>query len=113
MDHRFNSFYQEEMNPFVEAMNVLLTATNDGLKPSGVLKRMMPWDKTVERVEVARGFMGSIAKELIQHRRTHPTDKRDLLNAMIYGKDPKTGQAMDDELIVAEMVSTILPPRYS
>jgi cytochrome P450/NADPH-cytochrome P450 reductase len=108
MDARFNSFYQEEMHPFVAAMNTLLSASSDRLKPAKLLRSMLPWDTTGENVEKAREYMGSVAKELVQYRRENPTDKRDLLNAMIHGKDPKTGESMDDELITAEMVTFLV-----
>jgi cytochrome P450/NADPH-cytochrome P450 reductase len=48
-------------------------------------------------------YMRSVSNELVQHRRDNPTEKKDLLNAMIYGKDPKTGSTMRDDLIAANM----------
>ena len=45
----------------------------------------------------------SLERTEVQHRRDNPTEKKDLLNAMIYGKDPKTGSTMRDDLIAANM----------
>jgi cytochrome P450/NADPH-cytochrome P450 reductase len=36
---------------------------------------------------------------VVAQRKAHPTDKRDLLNAMLNGRDPKTGQGLSDENI--------------
>ena len=126
MDYRFNSFYQDAMHPFVEAMNTSLTASSDRLKIGSMVRKMMPWDKSVENVQKAGKCkrsqrlstifsiltlildMGQTARELLQHRREHPTDKRDLLNAMVNGKDPKTGERMDDELIAANMITFLI-----
>lgn len=33
---------------------------------------------------------------VIAERRRNPTDKRDLLNIMLYSKDPKTGEILSD-----------------
>nr|OQO17905.1 hypothetical protein B0A51_15106 [Rachicladosporium sp. CCFEE 5018] len=108
MDTRFNSFYREDMHPFVDAMNVLLGATSESLRAGGIIKSMMPWDDTLKRVGAARDFMDNIAMDLVKYRRAHPTDKRDLLNAMINGKDPKTGLHMDDKLITSNMTTFLV-----
>ncbi|KAF4580827.1 putative bifunctional P-450:NADPH-P450 reductase [Ophiocordyceps camponoti-floridani] len=50
----------------------------------------------------------SIAGEMLQKRRQHPTDDQDLLNAMINGKDPKTGQKLRDETIIANMITFLI-----
>lgn len=35
--------------------------------------------------------MPQLADEIIADRKKHPSDKKDLLNAMLLGKDPQTG----------------------
>ena len=54
MDYRFNSFYQDAMHPFVEAMNTSLTASSDRLKLGSMVRKMMPWDRSAEKVQDAR-----------------------------------------------------------
>ena len=108
MDYRFNSFYQDEMHPFVQAMNTSLSASSDRLKIGSMIRKMMPWDKTAEKVQHDRLYMGQVARELVQYRRDHPTEKRDLLNAMVKGKDPKTGELMPDGLISANMITFLI-----
>jgi cytochrome P450/NADPH-cytochrome P450 reductase len=80
MDYRFNSFYQDELHPFVQAMNGSLSASSDRLKLGSMLRKMMPWDKSAEKVQQDRLYMAQVAQELVKNRRDHPTEKRDLLN---------------------------------
>ncbi|KAK5110979.1 hypothetical protein LTR85_000689 [Meristemomyces frigidus] len=108
MDYRFNSFYQDELHPFVQAMNTSLTASSDRLKLSSLVRKMLPWDKSGEKLKVDREYMKVLSRDLVQVRRDNPTDKRDLLNAMVKGKDPKTGDMMPDGLISANMVTFLI-----
>ena len=108
MDYRFNSFYDEDMHPFVKAMNTTLSVSSDRLKIGSMLRKMLPWDHTVKDVQEARQYMQSVAKELVQRRRNNPTEKRDLLNAMVKGKDPKTGETMEDGLITSNMITFLI-----
>lgn len=113
MDFRFNSFYQDEMHPFITAMNSTLTASSNRLQLFYVLKSYLPWDKTAEKVAADGKYQRETALELVQHRRDHPTEKKDLLNAMIHGKDPKTGETMRDELIAANMITFLIAGELS
>ena len=101
MDFRFNSFYQDEMHPFVTAMNnVLSTASNRNQISTTLRNLILGQDKSLQE---SSQYMTTTALQLVQHRRDNPTDKKDLLNAMLYGKDPKTGEHMRDDLIAANM----------
>ena len=108
MDYRFNSFYQDELHPFVQAMNSNLSASSDRLKVGAMVRKLMPWDKTVEDVKKNGQYMQEVAHELVKIRRENPTEKRDLLNAMINNADPKTGEFMSDELISANMITFLI-----
>lgn len=116
MDFRFNSFYQDEMHPFVQAMNTTLGAANNAGQLSGIITRLMP--SYQDNVEKSKVFMYQTSMELVQYRRDHPSEKKDLLNALIYGKDPKTGKTMRDDLIAANMSTFLVagelcyPPHY-
>lgn len=108
MDHRFNSFYQDELDPFVDAMNNTLSASSDRLKFGSMVRKMLPWDKTNEMLKKDNDYMKKVAMELVRIRRENPTEKRDLLNAMVNGVDPKTGQKMSDKLISANMTTFLI-----
>jgi cytochrome P450 / NADPH-cytochrome P450 reductase len=105
MDFRFNSFYQDAMHPFVDAM--LNTLTENGLRAArpGLLTKMMVLKN--KQYEADRNTLRDTGIAIIENRRANPVEKHDVLNALIYGKDPKTGQVMRDELI-AEQMKTFL-----
>ncbi|KAJ8077443.1 hypothetical protein PM082_001873 [Marasmius tenuissimus] len=45
-------------------------------------------------------YMKEFAHKIVQNRRENPIEKKDLLNTMLFGKDPKTGEGLSDEAIV-------------
>lgn len=110
MDFRFNSFYQDDMHPFVKAMNTTLTDANNARQLSGLVTRLMP--SYHENLEKSKELMHQISMELVQYRRDHPTEKKDLLNALIYGQDPKTGKTMRDGLIAANMQTFLVAGEF-
>lgn len=106
MSYRFNSFYQDSMHPFVEAMNTVFEYnTAKGSRPEFVQKLM--WRKNTE-FDQARKVLRDTGRAIIKGRRDNPVDKKDVLNTMIYGKDPKTGQNMREELIVEQMTTFLI-----
>ena len=104
MGFRFNSFYQEAQHPYVDAMSTVLGAAARSGQEIPILSR---FTNTDAKVREARETMFRINQELIEHRRANPTDKKDLLNAMIHSKHPKTGVKMEPKLVAANM-STFL-----
>jgi cytochrome P450/NADPH-cytochrome P450 reductase len=102
MDFRFNSFYQEDLHPFVDAMTNMLASRSNAGQLSGILQRLLMPSYNAQ-LEKDVQYMRTVSNELVQHRRDNPTEKKDLLNAMIHGKDPKTGSTMRDDLIAANM----------
>ncbi|EPE04487.1 bifunctional p-450 nadph-p450 reductase [Ophiostoma piceae UAMH 11346] len=102
MDYRFNSFYSDSMHPYVKAMTSALASLSQKNQIGEKLKILLQpsYESQVER-DLA--FMNKVGNELVQHRRDNPTHKPDLLNAMVHGRDPKTGEPMRDGLIAANM----------
>ncbi|KAL7621596.1 hypothetical protein AAE478_008921 [Parahypoxylon ruwenzoriense] len=49
--------------------------------------------------------MRTYAQEIVDYRKANPTDRQDLLAALMSGKDPKTGTALTDSQVIDEMVS--------
>lgn len=111
MDFRFNSFYQEDMHPFVKAMNHTLGAANSAGQLSGLISRLLPSYR--EELRHSGELMKKTSQEIVEYRKDHPTEKKDLLNALIYGKDPKTGKTMRDGLIAANMQTFLVAGRVS
>lgn len=106
MSYRFNSFYSDTMHPFVEAMNFIFKENTAKSSRPAILQSLML--KTNAQYEHARKVLQETGKRIIQGRRENPTDKHDVLNTMIYGKDPKTGEVMRDELIVQQMITFLI-----
>ena len=106
MDYRFNSFYQDSMHPFVDAMvNVLAQNGARSTRPALVNKLMY---KANTKLAEDKKLMQRISQDIVDRRRAHPLDKNDLLNAMIHGVDPKTGEKLRDQLIIAQMITFLI-----
>nr|GAT46740.1 predicted protein [Mycena chlorophos] len=106
MDYRFNSFYSDTPHPFVTAMTDTLALSSKASQISGMLKFLLP--STHKKLKADEDLQMKTAADVVQYRRDHPTEKNDLLNAMIYGKDPKTRATMRDDLIAANTVTFLV-----
>ncbi|KAI0198880.1 bifunctional P-450:NADPH-P450 reductase [Astrocystis sublimbata] len=105
MGFRFNSFYTKDMHPFVEAMAEFLVES--GKRPSRVLPSFFyraDDAKFWEDIETMR----STAQEVLDARKTNPIDRKDLLNAMLNGVDPKTGKHMSDSSIIDNLITFLI-----
>ena len=49
--------------------------------------------------------MRKLSLDVVQNRKDHPEDKKDLLNAMLNGKDPRTGQNLTESSVVDNMIT--------
>ena len=106
MDYRFNSFYQDSMHPFVNTMvNVLAQNGARSTRPALVKKMMY---KANAKLAEDKQLMRRTSQEIVDRRRSHPIEKNDLLNAMIRGVDPKTGEKLRDELFIAQMITFLI-----
>ncbi|KER69128.1 cytochrome P450 [Burkholderia cepacia] len=108
-DCRFNSFYREDQHPFVDAMvNTLSEAGKRELRPKLVSKLMVNRSRKFDAdIEVMR----SLATKMIEDRRKNPHDDEasmDLLDRMLNGIDPVTGEKLDDENIVFQMITFLI-----
>ena len=52
--------------------------------------------------------MRKIAREILDHRRSNWTDRKDLLSAMLFSKDPKTGERMSEESIIDNLITLLV-----
>jgi cytochrome P450 / NADPH-cytochrome P450 reductase len=106
MDKRFNSFYKEQMHPFVGAMVGFLAES--GRRDKRTRLEMMLNSAPERQYQADIVLMRSVAAEVVAHRRADPVEKKDLLNAMIFGKDPKTGQKLTDDSIMNNMLTFLI-----
>lgn len=109
MGTRFNSFYHDSMHPFVEAMvGGLQVASYRAQRPS-LLNQLPTSDNNSFWNDIS--YMRNLAKELTEDRRKHPSDKKDLLNALILGRDPQSGKGLSDESIIDNMITFLIAGR--
>lgn len=106
MGTRFNSYYHEEMHPFVDAMLTLLTGSGRRARRPALINNLPTSENTQYWNDIE--FLKKVAKELVDDRRANPEDKKDLLNAMILGKDPKTGKGLTDDSIINNMITFLI-----
>ncbi|CCT71791.1 probable bifunctional P-450:NADPH-P450 reductase [Fusarium fujikuroi IMI 58289] len=106
MGERFNSFYHDDTHPFVGAMNSMLAESFARSRRPAFASAVMTASN--ERYQSNIAELEGISRELLETRRQNPVDKKDLLNAMINGRDPKTGEGLDDDAIIRNMITFLI-----
>lgn len=106
--YRFNSFYEKEMHPFVDAMVRALTE-------AGARGRRLPLQNklmliTRRQYDEDIRLMHQIADELIAERkkRGHSTGHKDILGTMLSATDPQTGEPLSDENVRYQIVTFLI-----
>ncbi|KAG8773052.1 hypothetical protein FRC12_002757 [Ceratobasidium sp. 428] len=105
-NYRLNNFYSLEDPPFVKAMGDFLAEALMRSRKPGFMQAMSFKAKAKFAEDMA--IMQKLADEIIEDRRKHPLEKKDLLNAMLQGKDPVTGQGLTDKNIQAQMLTFLV-----
>ena len=107
-DYRFNSFYQDEMHPFVSAMVGALKEAGERTRRPKLVSNLML--SKARQFEADRELLEAVARQLIAERRRDPrgAEKRDLLNLMLNGVDPVTGEKLSDENIGYQMITFLI-----
>ncbi|OAG40178.1 hypothetical protein AYO21_05656 [Fonsecaea monophora] len=106
MGTRFNSFYTEDMHPFVHAMVGVLTGAGERARRPPLPSYF--YQAADKKFQDNVDLMLKISTDLVKHRRENPTDKKDLLNAMLYNKDPQTGENLSNESIAYNMITFLI-----
>ena len=106
MATRFNSFYKQELHPFVGAMKRTMAEAGRRAARPALLKPFMRGSEKqyFDDIETLR----SITLDMIAKRKSNPIDKKDFLNAMLHGVDRRTGRKMTDESIVDNMITFLV-----
>ncbi len=106
MNFRFNSFYRDDLHPFVRAMGDFLTESGARARRpplSSIFYRKVD-QKYAADIEVLR----KTADSVLQARKQHPAGRRDLLSAMMEGVDPKTGEKLSDDAIIDNLITFLI-----
>ncbi|KAL8735426.1 MAG: hypothetical protein Q9166_000972 [cf. Caloplaca sp. 2 TL-2023] len=87
--------------PMIKAMD---GATGEAMKRP-TRPKLLNWLLHQSRFDKDCKTMRQYAKECLDYRKTHPTDRKDLLYNMLNAKDTETGKSLDEQQIIDEMVS--------
>ncbi|KAK2610525.1 hypothetical protein N8I77_003948 [Diaporthe amygdali] len=107
MNYRFNCFYAEDPPRF-------MTAMADALVEAGKVTNRMAVENALRyfsRMKLAEDieYMHSVCAGVIAERKANPQPElNDLLNVMLFGKDPVSGESMSDELISNEFLTFLI-----
>lgn len=87
--------------PMIKAMD---EATSEAIKrPTrpGLVNWLFYSQKFTRATETMRKY----AADCVAHRKNNPTDRKDLLYAMMNAKDPETGECLNEEQVIDEIVT--------
>lgn len=106
MNYRFNSYYRDDLHPFVSAMSdFLLESGMRLLRP----KFMNIFFRSATKKYFADiALMRKTAQDVIDARKQNPSDRNDLMSAMLNGVDPKTGQKLSDDAIIDNLITFLV-----
>ncbi|KAH7336792.1 bifunctional P-450:NADPH-P450 reductase [Rhizoctonia solani] len=105
-NYRLNSFYSEGEPPFVKAMMDFLIECNMRTRKPAFMKKLPL--KSNAKFKADAEVMNKLARQIIQDRKQNPIDKKDLLNAMLNGRDPQTGEGLSDQNIQYQMLTFLI-----
>lgn len=106
-NYRFNSFYREQPHPFIISMVRALNEAMNQLQRLGLQDKMMILTKRQYKHDIQTMF--SLVDKIIAERKAHgEEDGKDLLAHMLTGKDPETGEPLDDENIRYQIITFLI-----
>ncbi|KAK3687194.1 putative bifunctional P-450:NADPH-P450 reductase [Podospora appendiculata] len=106
MNFRFNSYYHDEMHPFVEAMGNFLTESGSRSRRPGFISMFLR--EANRKYEQDIQVLRKTAEDVLKSRKEQPTDRKDLLSAMMDGVDPKTGGKLSDSSIIDNLITFLI-----
>ncbi|PIG86205.1 NADPH--cytochrome P450 reductase [Aspergillus arachidicola] len=106
MGTRFNSFYSEDLHPFIKAVATLLQGSSDRTFRPTLLNNLPTRENKKYWSDIS--LLRTLSQELVDARRNNPIDKKDLLNALILGQDLQTGQHLSDDSIINNMITFLV-----
>ncbi|KAG9252258.1 cytochrome P450 [Emericellopsis atlantica] len=106
MGYRFNSYYSQEMHPFIEAMGNFLTEAGERSRrpPLPQVFYKAKNEKFAHDIDVMR----KTAQGVLDARRAGNEERHDLLDAMLKGVDKQTGKKMTDESIMDNLITFLI-----
>lgn len=106
MDYRFNSYYHDEMHPFIEAMGDFLTESGNRTRRPPFMSIF--YRETDEKYNEDITLLRDTAQDVLNARKANPSNRKDLLSAMLDGVDSKTGQKLSDSSIIDNLITFLI-----
>ncbi|CCG80735.1 Bifunctional P-450:NADPH-P450 reductase [Taphrina deformans PYCC 5710] len=104
-DYRFNSFFKEDMHPFVQDMvDFLSLSAQRALKPISAtfnLSAKWKWQGACKRMQ-------DFADNIIVDRKENPRDVNDLCRRMLDVDDPETGEKLSSDNVRAQLLTFLV-----
>ncbi|KAI4284652.1 MAG: hypothetical protein L6R35_004850 [Caloplaca aegaea] len=101
-------FYGRKLNnltgaehPMIKAMD---GATGEAMKRP-TRPKLVNWLLHRSKFQRDCKTMRQYAAECVEYRKAHPTDRKDMLHAMLNGKDPETGKSLNEQQVIDEIVT--------
>lgn len=106
-NYRFNSFYRERHDPFIDSM---VRALNEAMmKESRLGIQNLLMRKTRKQFEKDIQTMFTLVDQIIEERKTSVNNAHgDLLGYMLNAKDPETGEKLSDENIRYQSITFLI-----
>ncbi|MDN5709317.1 MAG: cytochrome P450, partial [Planococcus sp. (in: firmicutes)] len=106
-NYRFNSFYREDSHPFIEKMVRALDESMSQTQRLGIQDKLMVRSKQQFKEDI--DYMFNLVDQLIAERKeAGDQGEDDLLAHMLKGKDPETGESLDDENIRFQIITFLI-----
>ncbi|CEL62387.1 NADPH-ferrihemoprotein reductase [Rhizoctonia solani AG-1 IB] len=105
-NYRLNTFYTEGEPSFVQAMGDFLKECFLRSRRATIVQALSYGANAKYAADM--DIMNNLANKIVKDRKDHPSDKKDLLNAMLLGRDPQTGQGLSEENIKAQMLTFLI-----
>ncbi|GJE90379.1 bifunctional P-450/NADPH-P450 reductase [Phanerochaete sordida] len=106
LSYRINTFYTNGVHPFAKAMSQFLQESGGRSRRGKLLTTVFARTATAQWEE-NKAIMMKYADDIIEDRKKHPSEKKDVLDIMLTEKDPVTGRKMT-ELSIKQNLLTFL-----
>lgn len=106
-NYRFNSFYREQPHPFITCMVRSLHEAMSQIQRLGLQDKLMIITKRQYKHDIQSMF--ALVDKIIAERKAQGNEGfDDLLSHMLSGKDPETGESLDDENIRYQIITFLI-----
>ncbi|EJD04651.1 cytochrome P450 oxidoreductase OrdA-like protein [Fomitiporia mediterranea MF3/22] len=111
MSYRFNSFYERDMPQFTQEMVEFLSVSNRrAFRPAFMKLVPLVYKNEDDKYFEDAKHMTDLAREIIRKRKEEsPVEQHgDLLELMLEGRDPKTGEKLSEENIIYNLLTFLI-----